>query len=86
MDGIIILSDVIFVAATKREEALDEALCRQGRFDCLIEMKSPQIESDIPEVLAICTRKVSFQHRVVEEVAKIIQIGTSGAEIDHFCR
>jgi transitional endoplasmic reticulum ATPase len=86
MDGITMLTDVIVVAATNREKALDEALCRPGRFDCLIEMKPPQTESDIREVLAICTRKMPLQHRVVEEVAKIIQIGTSGAEIDNFCR
>jgi transitional endoplasmic reticulum ATPase len=86
MEGITILSDMIAVAATNREEALDEALCKPGRFDYLMEMKPPQTESDIPEVLATCTKKMSVQHRVVKEMAKISQIGTSGAEIDNFCR
>jgi SpoVK/Ycf46/Vps4 family AAA+-type ATPase len=39
MDDITILSDVIVVTATNREEALDEALCRPDTFHFLIDLE-----------------------------------------------
>lgn len=86
MDGITSLTDVIVVAATNRIDALDDALCRPGRFDALIEVKPTQNINDIKEILTVCTRKMPLEEDVINEVSKIIQIGSTGAEIDNYCR
>ena len=86
MDGITTLNDVIVVAATNRKDSLDEALSRPGRFDCLIEVLPCMNEKDISEVLSVCTRKMPLEDNVIQDVSKLIKIGTSGAEIDNICR
>ncbi|OHT08183.1 ATPase, AAA family protein [Tritrichomonas foetus] len=86
MDGVNSLNDVVVVAATNRKDALDEALCRPGRFDCLIEVKPCSCEEDVKEVLDVCTRKMPIDDDVLENASKLIKIGTSGAEIDNICR
>lgn len=86
MDGVTTLQDVVVVAATNRLKALDEALCRPGRFDCIIEVLPSQTIQDIAEILQICTKKMPIEDNVIEEISQIIPLGTSGAEIDNFCR
>jgi ATP-dependent 26S proteasome regulatory subunit len=86
MDGVTVLSDVVVVGATNRKDALDDALCRPGRFDCLIELNPPQTLEDRREILGICTRKMPLGPGAIEEMATIIPDGASGAEIDNFCR
>lgn len=86
MDGVTELNDVVVVAATNRVDDLDEALKRPGRFDCLVEVKPSQSEEDIKEILAVCTRKMPLEDGALEAAAKLIKKGTSGAEIDNFCR
>jgi ATP-dependent 26S proteasome regulatory subunit len=86
MDGVTQLSDVIVVAATNRKDALDEALCRPGRFDCLVEMKAPESAEEIRDVLSICARKMPLEDGLLDEVAALIRPGSSGAEIDNVCR
>lgn len=86
MDGVTELNDVIVVAATNRIDDIDDALKRPGRFDCLVEVKPSQNESDIREILAVCTRKMPLEEGAIETAVKLIKCGTSGAEIDNFCR
>lgn len=86
MDGVTELNEVVVVAATNRIDDLDEALKRPGRFDCLIEVKPCQNENDVREILKVCTRKMPLEEGALEEAVKLIKFGTSGAEIDNFCR
>jgi ATP-dependent 26S proteasome regulatory subunit len=86
MDGITGLDGVIVVGATNRKDALDDALCRPGRFDCLIEVKPCCNVDDVKEVLRVCVRKMPVGDEVVNEIAQKIGIGRSGAEIDNICR
>ena len=86
MDGVSTLTDVVVVAATNRKDALDEALCRPGRFDCLIEVCPCSTEQDVKEVLTVCARKMPLEDGVIEQISQEIPMGTSGAEIDNWCR
>lgn len=86
MDGVSSLNDVVVVAATNRPDALDEALMRPGRFDCLVEVLPAQNEEDIFEVLKVCTRKMPLEEGALDYAVKNIKIGSSGAEIDNICR
>lgn len=86
MDGVTSLNDVVVVAATNRIDALDEALKRPGRFDCLIEVKPCQCDQDKREILEICTKKMPLHDGALETAMRLIKIGTSGAEIDNICR
>lgn len=86
MDGISPLSDVVVVAATNRKDALDEALCRPGRFDCLVEVCPCNTIEDVKDVLAICARNMPLAEGVAETMVGVIPLGSSGAEIDNLCR
>lgn len=86
MDGVTELNDVVVVAATNRIEDIDDALKRPGRFDCLVEVKPCQNENDVREILNVCTRKMPLEIGAIDTAASLIKCGTSGAEIDNFCR
>jgi len=86
MDGISSLSDVVIVAATNRKDALDEALCRPGRFDCLIEVLPSQTIEDTLEILSVCTKNMPIDKSILPLIAHRITKGSSGAEIDNICR
>ena len=86
MDGISALQDVVIVAATNRPDALDEALMRPGRFDCLVEVLPAQNEADLIEILKVCTKKMPLADGALEYASKNIPIGSSGAVIDNICR
>ena len=86
MDGINTLQEVIVIGATNRVDAIDDALLRQGRFDCLIEVKPCQNLDDIKEVLKVCTKKMPLEDNVLDIIAEKIPLGSSGAEIDNLCR
>ena len=86
MDGISTLSDVVVVAATNRKDSLDEALCRPGRFDCLVEVLPSQTIEDVEAIFKVCARKMPVSESTINEISKFIPIGSSGAEIDNLCR
>ena len=86
MDGVSSLEDIVVVAATNRKDSLDEALCRPGRFDCLVEVLPSQTVEDIRAILKVCVRKMPVSEETIEEVARLIPIGSSGAEVDNWCR
>ncbi|KAH0794980.1 AAA family ATPase [Histomonas meleagridis] len=87
MDGITNLEDVIVIAATNRVEALDEALCRPGRFDILIEVKPTQNLMDIKDIFKVCTKNMPIENNeLCDKVCELLKIGITGAEIDNLCR
>jgi transitional endoplasmic reticulum ATPase len=85
IDGIESLQNVLVIAATNRPDMLDPAVMRPGRFDRLIYVPSPDLES-LKEIFTIHTRSMPLSRDVVlEEVARKAQ-GYSGADIEAIVR
>jgi len=84
MDGFDPLGDVRILAATNREDILDEALLRPGRFDRIIEIPLPDQEARV-EIFKIHTRKMSLGDDIdFEMLAKKCE-NSSGADIKAIC-
>jgi len=85
IDGIESLQNVLVIAATNRPDILDPAVLRPGRFDRLIYVPSPDIES-LKEIFKIHTRSMPLSRDVdMSDVARKAQ-GYSGADIEAICR
>jgi transitional endoplasmic reticulum ATPase len=84
MDGMKSRSNVIVIAATNRQNSIDPALRRFGRFDREIDIGVPD-ETGRLEVLAIHTRKMKLSEDVdVEAIAKETH-GFVGADLAQLC-
>lgn len=86
MDGVSALNDVVVVAATNRPDALDDALMRPGRFDCLVEVLPAMNIDDVRAVLKVCTRKMPLEDGALDYAVSAVKLGMSGAELDNICR
>lgn len=85
IDGIESLQNVLVIAATNRPDMLDPAVLRPGRFDRLIYVPSPDLES-LKEIFKIHTCSMPLSRDVdMDEVARKAQ-GYSGADIEAICR
>lgn len=85
IDGIESLQNVLVIAATNRPDILDPAVMRPGRFDRLIYVPSPDLES-MREIFKIHTRSMPLSRDVdIDELARKAQ-GYSGADIEAICR
>ena len=85
IDGIESLQNVLVIAATNRPDMLDPAVMRPGRFDRLIYVPSPDIES-LKEIFSIHTKSMPLSRDVVlEDIARKAQ-GYSGADIEAIVR
>jgi transitional endoplasmic reticulum ATPase len=85
MDGLTARGNVIVIAATNREEAIDPALRRPGRFDREIEIGVPTAEAR-GEILQIHTRGMPLEEAVqLEHIAKITH-GFVGADLASLAR
>ena len=85
MDGLTARGNVIVIAATNREEAIDPALRRPGRFDREIEIGVPTAEGR-GEILQIHTRGMPLEENVqLEHIAKITH-GFVGADLASLAR
>ena len=78
-------SKVIVLAATNRDDILDEAATRPGRFDMSINVKKPRTIADRLEILNIHARKLKFANeaekaKILKEAAQITD-NMSGVEI-----
>ncbi len=83
MDGIGNNYGVIIIAATNRPDILDPALLRPGRFDRQITVSLPDLKAR-EEILKVHARNKKFKADVLmEEVAKRIPTGFSGADIEN---
>jgi transitional endoplasmic reticulum ATPase len=85
IDGIESLQNVLVIAATNRPDILDPAVLRPGRFDRLIYVPSPDVES-LREIFKIHARSMPLSRDVeIEELARKAQ-GYSGADVEAICR
>ncbi|MGA3296867.1 MAG: CDC48 family AAA ATPase [Candidatus Bathyarchaeia archaeon] len=85
IDGIESLQNVLVIAATNRPDMLDAAVMRPGRFDRLIYVPSPDVES-LKEIFKIHAHSMPLSRDVtLEELARRAQ-GYSGADIEAICR
>ena len=85
MDGIERLENVVVIAATNRPDILDPALLRPGRFDRLIYVPPPDINSRY-EIFKVHTRKMPLAEDVdLRKLAEMTE-GYTGADIEAVCR
>jgi transitional endoplasmic reticulum ATPase len=85
IDGIEALQNVLVIAATNRPDILDPAVLRPGRFDRLIYVPSPDLDS-MTEIFKIHTHSMPLSRDVdLEELARKAQ-GYSGADVEAICR
>jgi len=84
MDGFDTRGDVRIMAATNRVDMLDPALLRPGRFDRLIEIPLPDLDSRL-EILKIHSRNMHMEGVSLEIVSAMTEKAT-GAELQAICR
>ena len=85
MDGLEDRKGVIVIASTNRPDLVDSALLRPGRFDRLLYVMAPDLESRI-KILEVHTHKMPLAKDVsLKHVAQITE-GYSGADLENVCR
>jgi transitional endoplasmic reticulum ATPase len=85
MDGLEALHDVVVIAATNRPDLIDPALLRVGRFDRVIFVDAPDIESR-KKIFEIYTKNMPLGGDVtIEQLARLTD-NFVGAEIEGCCR
>ena len=85
MDGLRARGQVLVVGATNRQDALDPALRRPGRFDREISLHAPDLQGRL-EILRIHSRDMPLAHDVdLAELARITP-GFVGADLAALCR
>jgi transitional endoplasmic reticulum ATPase len=85
MDGLEARGKVIVIAATNRQNAIDPALRRPGRFDREIEIKVPNKRGRF-EILQIHTRHMPLTPEVDLEKLAAITHGFVGADLEGLCK
>ncbi len=85
MDGVEELEKVVVIAATNREDLIDPALLRPGRFEAIVELGLPDKDTRT-KIFEVHTRNMPLDAsvKVEEYVAK--SEGWTGAEIEGMCR
>jgi cell division protease FtsH len=82
MDGISSEAGILFIGATNRLDALDDAILRPGRFDKIIYIGPPKSKEDREAILSVHLRNKTLKSGItVEKVGKLC-IGLSGAQIE----
>jgi len=85
MDGLEARGKVIVIAATNRQNALDPALRRPGRFDREIEIKVPD-KKGRKDILMIHTRNMPLSDDVNLDKIAGISHGYVGADLEYLCK
>jgi transitional endoplasmic reticulum ATPase len=85
MDGIVALEDIVVIAATNRPDIVDPAVLRPGRFDRLIYVPEPDVESRL-EIFKIYTKNMPLAKDVDLEQLTTTTKSYSGADIEALCR
>ncbi|XP_062617064.1 ATPase family gene 2 protein homolog B-like [Saccostrea cucullata] len=75
---------VLVVAATNRQDMLDEALTRPGRFDRSVFVPPPDIQGRL-EILKICTKTMPVKDANLTDLATKTENYT-GADLKNLCR
>ena len=81
MDGLNTTSGILFIAATNRVDALDNALLRPGRFDKTIHVSPPKTKEDRVAIIKVHSKDKTFAEGVTEEDIAKQMYGLTGAEI-----
>ena len=85
MDGMSTTKKVVVIAATNRPDIIDPALLRPGRFDQILDVGLPDLETR-KEIFKIHTKHMPLAEDVdFEELAKMTD-GYTGADIEAVCR
>jgi len=85
MDGIENRKGIITIASTNRPDIVDPAFLRPGRFDRLIYVETPDMDSRI-KILEVHTRSMPLADDVsLTKIADQTE-GYSGADIENLCR
>ncbi|XP_039139377.1 cell division control protein 48 homolog B isoform X2 [Dioscorea cayenensis subsp. rotundata] len=85
MDGLELATGIIVLAATNRPHAIDAALMRPGRFDLVLYVPPPDVESRY-EILQIHTQQMKLCADVdLKRVAECTDLFT-GADLEGLCR
>jgi transitional endoplasmic reticulum ATPase len=80
LDGLEVLTNVVVIAATNRPDIIDPALLRPGRFDRLLYISPPDLESR-KQIIKIHTKKKPLADDVkIDELARKMD-GYTGADI-----
>ena len=85
MDGLEGRGKVIVIAATNRQNSLDPALRRPGRFDREIEIKVPDKNGRL-EILQIHARNMPLDPDVNQGRIAAISHGFVGADLEYLCK
>ncbi|AFU57173.1 AAA family ATPase, CDC48 subfamily [Candidatus Nitrososphaera gargensis Ga9.2] len=85
MDGLEGRGKVIVIAATNRQNALDPALRRPGRFDREIEIKVPDKHGRL-EILQIHSRNMPLDTDVDQPRIAAVSHGFVGADLEYLCK
>ena len=85
LDGLESAKNIVVLAATNRPDILDPALLRPGRFDKIIDIPIPSLDTRFA-ILKVHTKHMPLAKDVIlEEIAKVTEDYT-GAEIENICR
>jgi len=85
LDGIEDLQDVVVLAATNRQDRLDPALLRPGRFDFVVQVPVPDPEARL-EILKVHTRRMPVAEDVDLKALAEATEGMVGADLENLCR
>jgi transitional endoplasmic reticulum ATPase len=84
LDGLVLLKDVVIVAATNRPDLLDSSMLRPGRFDRLIYIPMPDNEAR-KRILEIYLSRMATSGVEAQWLADMTE-NFSGADLEMFCR
>ena len=85
LDGVEVLNDVVFIAATNRPDLIDPALLRPGRIDKLIIVPAPDEEAR-EAILKVHTKNMKLDKSVsLKEISEKTK-GFSGADLEGLVR
>ncbi|MFX0014175.1 MAG: CDC48 family AAA ATPase [Promethearchaeota archaeon] len=85
LDGLESLQDVVVLGASNRPDMIDPALLRPGRFDRLLLVEPPDLESRL-KILHIHTKGMKLSSDVDLSRLAIDLEGYAGADIEAICR
>jgi transitional endoplasmic reticulum ATPase len=85
MDGLEALNDVVVIAATNRPDMVDPALLRQGRFDRIVYIPIPDVESR-KKIFEIYLKEMPVAKGVDAKKLADLSEGYVGADIEGVCR
>ena len=85
LDGLEELKDVVVLAATNRPDLVDTSLLRPGRFDRLIHIQMPDVDSR-KKIFEIHLKGMPLSKDVATDWLSEVAQNYSGADIEMLCR